>query len=499
MSDLRDPLEAERLAFEAPDAYLRRREFLARTAMTAGIAAGAGLLVSPDTLVAAAGQRQRRRPLPDPRNLPIDTFVVLMMENRSFDHYLGWMPKADGRQAGLQFTDKTGQSHATQHLSMDFQGCAFNDPDHSWDGGRTEVNGGKMDGFLKAGQNDIYSISYYEEPDLPFIPAAAKAFTTFDRFHCSLLGPTFPNREYMRSGQSYGMKDNSIPFNTGGFPDTTLAAAVMAKGLTAANYFSDVPTDALWGQPGINRSHPMEEYYSRAAAGTLPNLTFVDPAALNEGGGTSADEHPHGDVRTGQAFMADVVHAFMEGPQFKRGALFITYDEWGGFFDHVAPPRVPDDRENKSLDEDFGQMGLRIPVVAVSPWAQRGVVEHSIYGFESIIKMISYRFGIKPLTRRVAYARNIARSFDFESPPRLALPNLPHPDHVMSAQCSNRPPSGLRSDPSITAADRPKQHDFEHLVSTGYLERLGFHYRPATPDRIFREPDKLVKAHAAAQ
>jgi phospholipase C len=149
-------------------------------------------------------------------------------------------------------------------------------------------------------------------------------------------------------------------------------------------------------------------------------VSFVDPAFNGEAQGTSGDEHPHGDVRTGQAFVADVVHAFIESPQWKRGALFILYDEWGGFFDHVTPPRVPDLRASTALDKDFGQMGFRIPAVVVSPYARRGYVDHSIYGFESILKLIRYRYGLAPLTPRDLYANNIAHAFDWESTPGAA-------------------------------------------------------------------------------
>src|SRR3954466_6901760 len=169
MSDLHDPEHAERLSAEAPDDYLRRREFLQRTALAAGLATAAGTILPSETLVAEAARKQRRRPLPSPRNMPIDTFVVLMMENRSFDHYLGWLPGADGRQAGLAYTDASGKSVPTHRLTPDFQGCAFLDPDHSWEGGRTQLDNGKMDGFLRA-QSDVFSIGYYEERDLPFIP-----------------------------------------------------------------------------------------------------------------------------------------------------------------------------------------------------------------------------------------------------------------------------------------------------------------------------------------
>src|SRR5436189_4945020 len=149
------------------DEQLRRREFLTRTAATAGIAAGLASTLSPATLVAEAARVQRRQHLPSARNLPIDTFVVLMMENRSFDHYLGWFPGADGRNKGLSYPDKHGKRHPTHPLAPDFQGCGFQDPDHSFEGGRTEYDHGTLDGFYIA--NDEYAIGYYGQKDLPFL------------------------------------------------------------------------------------------------------------------------------------------------------------------------------------------------------------------------------------------------------------------------------------------------------------------------------------------
>jgi phospholipase C len=505
MSDVRDPLEAERLAEGTPEAYHTRREFLQRTAVGAGLAAGMGLVLDPDTVVAEAARRQRAVNLPSPRNLPIDTFVVLMMENRSFDHYLGWLPGADGRQAGLHYSDRDGHSFATHRLRTDYQGCAYLDPDHSWDGGRTELDGGRMDGFLKA-DSDVFSIGYYTAADLPFIPHVAKAFTTFDRFFCSLLSSTYPNREYMHAAQSYGKMDNSLPSGSG-FPDTTIFASLARAGVSNRYFFTDIPVSALWGEPGLARSSQVQSYYEQAAAGKLPALSFVDPAFNGEDQGTSGDEHPHGDVRVGQAFMADVVHAFMESPQWKRGALFIVYDEWGGFFDHVVPPRVPDLRSSSNLDKDFGQMGFRIPAVVVSPYARRSHVDHTIYGFESILKMIRYRYGLAPLTPRDLFAHNIAAAFDFEHP-QFEPPELPTPAHVISSACSGTLPidssggglddgSLIGSPPPINfESDEPppsraKPHDLSTLLSSGYLERLHFKYRPATPATMYRHPSKL--------
>jgi phospholipase C len=477
---------------------MRRREFLARLALAAGLASGAAAALSPGALIAEAAARQRANPMPSPRNLPIDTFVVLMMENRSFDHYLGWLPGADGRQAGLSYTDALGNSFHTHRLAPDFQGCAHLDPDHSWEGGRAQLDGGRMDGFLRA-RSDPFALGYYDEADLPFLPSLARAFTAYDRFFCSLLGPTYPNREYMHAAQSYGMRSNALPPRDG-FPDSTIFQALGRAGVDGRCFYTDVPVAALGRRAGLGRCGQVQEYYERCAAGTLPALSFVDPAFEDDGSGTSLDEHPHGDVRAGQAFMSDVVHAFVESPQWRRGALFIVYDEWGGFFDHVPPPRVPDARANGNSALDFGQMGFRIPAVAVSPWARRSHVDHGVYGFESILKMVEYRYGLPPLGVRDRFAANIARSFDFESKPRFEPARLPAPREVMSRACE-APELGLINpgEPLLPGGQlvpgeqpyRPTGHDLADLLHSGYLEQLGFEYRPATAANTFRQPADL--------
>src|SRR5207253_3850775 len=181
---------------------LTRRQFLRGVAGTAALAASRPWPASAWAAAAPAGT-----------DAPFDHVVLLMMENRSFDHYLGWLPGADGRQAGLQFTDRSGRAFSTHRLAGEFQGCAFLDPDHSWEGGRTQLDRGKMDGFLRA-HSDVFSIGYYTQQDLAFTPHVAQAFTAFDRFFCSLLSSTYPNREYMHAGQSFGQKENTIPTGT---------------------------------------------------------------------------------------------------------------------------------------------------------------------------------------------------------------------------------------------------------------------------------------------
>jgi phospholipase C len=227
----------------------------------------------------------------------------------------------------------------------------------------------------------------------------------------------------------------------------------------------------------------------------LPNIVYVDPAFRDGSGGNgvSADDHPHGDIRLGQAFASDVVHAFIESPQWNRGALFVVYDEWGGFFDHVAPPRVPDARASRDPFEDWGQLGFRIPAMAISPYARRGTVSHLTAAFESILKLISYRFGLGYLTTRHRYATNIARALDFANPV-FDRPVLPTPDAIAATAC---PPAAARVNPTArpgASAARPAPHDLVEMETSGYLDRAGFRVQPATYGSIFRRPDALQRA-----
>ncbi len=422
-----------------------RREFLERTAYTAGMAGLAAALPAGTILAEAADAAARRSGLPSPRNLPIDHFVVLMMENRSFDHYFGWVPGADAVQ-DQSYTDPSGASVPTRHFStlggggMEYKGCGHPDPGHGWESGRAQLLGG----FLADGSgNDEFALTYFNSGELGFIHDAARNYTLYDRFFCSLLASTWPNRYYKWSAQSGGLTNNDPPAGTLGNQWETIFDRGLAHGLSARYYASDLPFSAVWGPRGATWTNPITRYYADCAAGTLPNISFVDPPFRDGGGGDglSADEHPLGDVRLGQAFMADVVNAFVKSPCYRRGALFVLYDEWGGFFDHVTPPHVADDRASANLYEDFGQMGFRIPALAVSPYARRRRersefrVDHGLYGHESVLKLISYRFGLGDLTLRQAQARNIGLSFDWEHAD-FDQPALPDPPEVATAPCS---------------------------------------------------------------
>jgi phospholipase C len=481
-------------AAEHPEQHMRRREFLTKTAALAG-AAGLASAVPASALLTQVAQSQSSA-LPSPSNMPVDTFVVLMQENRSFDHYFGWRPDADAKNAGLTYPDDQGVAHPTHSLAPDFQGCAFGDPNHEWDGARLEYNNGKLDGFYKA--SDEFALGYYNKPDIPFIPAVADAFTLYDRYFCSLLGPTWPNREYMHSATSGGNKSNAQPQdvitalpNQGLYHWETIWDLMIAQGLSVTYYFSDLPFIGIFGPRYLSIIKPVSEFYADAAAGRLPNLAFVDPMFLDGGGGRglSGDEHPHGDIRIGQAFMADIVHSFVSSPQFRTGAMFVNYDEWGGFFDHVSPVLVPDDLSSSNLEDNFGITGFRVPGVAISPYARRGYVSHMTVTHESILKLISYRFGLGYLNKRHRYASNIGRSFDWQNP-NFDVPSLPLPLPPVTTPCDLQ---GAGLDP---AAEEAEEGEGLHIGSPDmleYFDHFGYPTGPADPSQIFSSPDSTVQ------
>ena len=332
-------------------AHATRREFLERTAYTAGMAGLTAALPASTILAEAAEAAARSSGLPSPRNVPIDHFVVLMMENRSFDHYFGWVAEADGIQ-NQSFTDPTGQSVPTRHFStlgsggMEYKGCGHPDPGHGWDSGRAQLLGG----FLADGSgNDEFALTYFNGGELGFIHDAARSYTLYDRFFCSLLASTWPNRYYKWSAQSGGLKNNDPPAGTLGNQWETIFDRGSGARAQRALLRLGSALLSVWGPRGATWTNPITRFYSDCAAGTLPNISFVDPPFRDGGGGDglSADEHPLGDVRLGQAFMADVVNAFVKSPNYRRGALFVHLRRVGRLLrprDAAACGRRPGER-----------------------------------------------------------------------------------------------------------------------------------------------------------
>ncbi len=366
--------------------------------------------------------------LPKPARSGIDHVIVVVMENRSFDHIMGWLPGADGKQAGLTFTDAAGAPHQTFPLAPDFQGCAFHDPDHSYDGGRIEWSNGACDGWLRAGRNDAYSIGYYGRQDLPFLGKAAPAFTTCDRFFSSILAPTFPNRFYSLAGVTDRLSNLTVRVDL-----PTIFDRLAAKKLSAGYYAGNFNFLLLWDQKykSIQRTHA--QFFKQCASGKLPAFSYVDPNYTFHDAGPSSgnegnDDHPHADIRAGEYFLSQIYNAVTKSPSWPRTLLIVTFDEWGGFFDHVPPPAAAD------VKPEYEQRGFRVPCILISPFARRGRVAHGTYDHTSILKLVEWRFGLEPLSARDAQAANIANALDF-SHRNLAAPKIVAPRVLVGAPC----------------------------------------------------------------
>jgi phospholipase C len=388
--------------------------------MAAGSLAGAG---APGAVARAAAPAR----LPRPGASGIDHVVVVMMENRSFDHVMGWLPGADGKQAGLTFLDPAGMPHSTYPLAPDFQGCAHADPDHSYDGARIEWNNGACDGWLRESGGDLYPVGYYRQQDLPFLGRAAPAFTACDRYFASILGPTFPNRLYLHSGVTDRLDD---AFNRVDLP-TVWDRLAKAK-LPARYYYGNVSFLLLWNGKYDRITSTRRQFFADCKTGKLPAFSMVDPdltlADTGPQSGIWNDDHPHADVRAGEYFLSTIYNAVTRSPAWARTLLVITFDEWGGFFDHVPPPVAPD------VDPGYQQRGFRVPCLLISPFAPRGKVSHTVYDHASILKLVEWRWALDPLSLRDQEANNLATALDF-SHPLLAAPKLAVPRLVAGAPC----------------------------------------------------------------
>ena len=404
---------------------LSRREFLAGLAAATGAMAVGGCGDA-----SSSGSDPEDAPLPDPSKSGIEHVVVLMMENRSFDHMLGWLPDADGVQEGLEFVDKQGNVQQTWPLAPEFQGCQYGDPDHGYKGGRIQFGDGANDGWLRASTNDNFPIGYYRQEDLSFYGGAVPAWTTLDRYFCAILSSTFPNRMYMHAGQTDRI--------TNTLESSTLPAIwdrVAGAGLTGAYYYNDLPVTALFGSRFLPISHRYEQFLEDAAKGNLANVVYVDPHFISEELGTSNDDHPFADIRNGQIFVNQVYEALTQSPNWENTVFVVNYDEWGGFFDHVPPPLAPLTEEDPIIGND-GRLGFRTPTLIASPLARRGFVGHKQYDHTSILSMIEWRWGLSPLTVRDRTANNIAHVLDFARAKNFDVPRFDVPQGPYDGSCA---------------------------------------------------------------
>jgi phospholipase C len=439
---------------------------------------------------------------------PIDTVVVVMMENRSFEHYLGWLADDEryierGRRrygkrfrvAGKQrqsFPAPDGTNVATAPLLTSpaevnpYRGCGHPDPGHSWTAGRVQRDGG----FLALGSgNDAFALGYYGADAMPFTSQLAREFTVFDRWHASILGATYPNRAYLHSGQSGTYKDNTLPFATGGYQWETIWDRLGTAGVSTGYYYTDLPTLALWGGRLGNVTRPIAEYFERATTNALPQVVFVDPAFLT---GNRTDDHPHADIRAGQRFLRDVFTAFARSRHWHRGAFVLVYDEWGGFYDHVKPPVLPDDRASAVDIDNFGQAGFRVPAIIASPYARRGFVDHTVYDHTSVLRFLEWRFLGAPargsgrdgdtwfLTARDRNANNVGAVLAAKPVERRTGIDLDVAIGDPSPPCDAPVVAGGgRSVGSVIRATPPEQHAFEQAYEAGWFDYVGHKVEPS--------------------
>ena len=380
---------------------------------------------------------------PHGAELPLDTIVVLMQENRSFDHYFGKLhaegkPKSEGEPRKASNPDPTGGAtirpfHQTRY-------CEVADLDHSWSGTHREWNGGAMDGFTAANQflpddpRGSRTMGFYDQHDLPFYYGLYRKFATADHFFCAVLSQTFPNRFYLLAATSFGHIRNDLPPSSSEFAPLggTIFERLDAAGVTWRIYASQIAfaLEFAYVRNRPNQVVPIAQFASDAQAGTLPQVAWVDPIFL----GTETvenDEHPPANIQVGQHFVAQVITALFASPQWPRAALFLTYDEHGGFFDHVPPPPAckPDDIPPMLAPGDepgeFDRYGIRVPMALVSPFARRHFVSHTVYDHTSILRFIETRFDLPALTARDANADPMLELFDFQHPRFRKPPKLP--------------------------------------------------------------------------
>jgi phospholipase C len=348
--------------------------------------------------------------------LAIRHVVVVMMENRSFDHLLGWLPGADGRQAGLRYPDRNGHLVATHHLKT-YQACASADPTHSFQGGREEYDYGRCDGFLRAERNDSYAIGYYSQADLPFLGQAAPRWTVCDRYFSAIMAGTVANRMYLHAGATDRLA-GITPIST----LQTIWDALGHGGVSGRYYFSDVPFLGLWGAKYRSIMHTHRRFLEDCASGELPAVAYVDPRFVGEHQGIANDDHPHADIRAGEYFLNQAYEAVVRSPSWPHTVMVIAFDEWGGFFDHVPPP------PGAARDPHHRLRGFRVPCLVISPFARRRYVDHRLFDHASILRMIEWRWRLRPLAVRDAHATNLALTLDLSrastAAPRFSVPTF---------------------------------------------------------------------------
>ncbi|WP_375478513.1 alkaline phosphatase family protein [uncultured Jatrophihabitans sp.] len=452
-------------------AGLSRRDFLKFGSLAGMVAAGAPVAGLLDGGPAGAATVRKPNSLPHPSrpagtvdpSLPYDHIVVVMMENHSFDNYLGALsrhgqPKADGlhfSSSGVALNSNPGPHGAVRAYPFadTAQGSGVT---QTWNSTHEQVNGGKMNGFVKAVGNSAQAMGYWGPDQLPFAYSFAKTFTTANRWFCSAPCQTYPNRRFLMAGTAYGdIATASSTITLTPPPNGTIFDRLHAHGISWKNYYTDLPQTAII--PSIVSKYPgnlspIQQFIVDCAAGTLPSVSFVDPefgvvseigaplvgvpgvtpigSQLSQIGG---DEEEPQDLAYGETWAWAIVRAVLASPAWQRTLLIYTYDEHGGYYDHVPPPAAiaPDsikpDLTATDVKGGYTVYGPRVPAIIASPYAKPNAVTNIVHDHTSVLATIEAKWNLPALTYRDANAATVADFLDvkhaaFRTPPRIAPP-----------------------------------------------------------------------------
>ncbi|MES1209186.1 MAG: alkaline phosphatase family protein [Pseudomonadota bacterium] len=428
------------------------------------VAAGAGALGLAETACGSFRDRCPSGPLPPAAvaaNSPaasarqllsaVDTIVVVMMENRSFDHLLGGLatdstyPSADvvDGLTGLECNlDGAGNPVVVNVAGGDISTL---DPKHDWDSSHRAFNNGANDRFVavNAGANQAEVMSYHRRETAPYLYSLADQGVVCDRWFSSVMGPTWPNRYYLHAATAAGHKKN-VPMGLA--PPPTVWERLADQCVSAGYYFGSpapwysvtFPENSFSGNDAVSPV-PIDRFFDDAAHGTLPNFAFIEPDfGVNDG-------HPPYDFGLAEAFLASVHRALAASVHWPRALLVIVFDEHGGYFDHVPPPTVPDP------DPDFRQIGFRVPALVVGPSVRPGAVVSTPYDHVSILATLGARFGISSLGVRMDAAADLSACIDPQQVgAALSLPPPP-PAVELSSAMLRAAPFRLTSQPELAA------------------------------------------------
>jgi phospholipase C len=365
---------------------------------------------------------------------PIKHLVTILQENHTYDNYFGKYPRGDGLPGGVCVPIHPAHPSAgcVKPFHIGTTKVVLSDPDHSPVTFARQLNGGRMNGFVHAldarGQDGRLAMGYYKRRELPYYWNLARDYVLFDRFFSSARTGSFMNHVYWISGRG-GANLDKIPRD--GFRHLVtifdrLERAHISWKFYIQNYdrrlnywtVSRHParfrpnrtSQVLWAQvlniprfihdPRLARHIvDLKQYYRDLARGTLPAVSYIAPSGPSE--------HPPSSVRSGESFVRTLINSLIRSGSWKSSAFVLSWDDWGGWYDHVRPPRV----------DRYGY-GFRVPAMLVSPYAMRNYIDSTQLDFTSILKFIEQNWNLAPLAQRDRHAKSFMGAFQFSRPPR---------------------------------------------------------------------------------